>query len=54
MNKIRLAIIKRVLMLETEEELKKIECAVLDSISRECDKDDKELKERKKWKEQNG
>ena len=45
MNKLRIAIIKRVLMLDTEEELRKIEVNVLDAISNELSKDDKEQDE---------
>ena len=51
MSKLKVAIIKRVLMLDTEQELKKIECNVLDAISRECDLEEKKEQEFKKWKE---
>ena len=38
-------------MLDTEEELRKIEVNVLDAISNELSKDDKEQDEFRKWKE---
>ena len=47
----KLEIIKRVLMLNTKTELDTISQNVMDSISRECDQDDKEQEEFKKWKE---
>ena len=50
MNKLKIAIIKRILMLDTEEELRKIEVNVLDAISRELSEDDKEQEEFRKWK----
>ena len=50
MNKLKIEIIKRVLMLDTEEELRKIDANVLDAISRELSEDDKEQEEFKKWK----
>ena len=50
MNKLKIEIIKRVLLLDTEEELRKIDANVLDAISRELSEDDKEQEEFKKWK----
>ena len=52
MNRLKLSIIKRVLMLDTEEELQKIEVNVLDAISRELASEDKEKEEFKKWKKE--
>ena len=47
----KLEIIKRVLMLSTKTELEIVRESVMDAISRECDQDDKEQEEFKKWKE---
>ena len=47
----KLEIIKRILMLNTKTELDTISQNVMDSISRECDQDDKEQEEFRKWKE---
>ena len=52
MNRLKLSIIKRVLMLDTEEELQKVEVNVLDAISRELANEDKEKEEFEKWKKQ--
>tara|TARA_R100001594_G_scaffold63823_2_gene98199 strand:+ start:413 stop:583 length:171 start_codon:yes stop_codon:yes gene_type:complete len=52
MNRLKIAIIKRVLMLDTEEELQKVEVNVLDAISRELASEDKEKEEFEKWKKQ--
>jgi len=50
MDKLQLEIIKKVLMLNTMEEIKNMRENVCDAISRECDLDDKEQEEFKKWK----
>ena len=50
MEKLQLEIIKKVLMLNTMEEIKNMRENVCDAISRECDLDDKEQEEFKKWK----
>ena len=47
----KLEIIKRVLMLSTITELDIVRENVMDAISRECDEDDKDEQEFKKWKE---
>ena len=47
----KLEIIKRVLMLNTKTELDTVSENVMDAISRECDKEDHEEQEFKKWKE---
>ena len=51
MEKIKLEIIKKVMMLDTIEEVKNLRENVSDAISRECDLEDKEEQEFKKWKE---
>ena len=51
MDKLQLEIIKKVLMLSTKKELQIVRDNVCDSISRECDEDDREQEEFKKWKE---
>ena len=51
MNDLKIAIIKKVMMLDTEKELSKIKLDISDAISRECDKEDHEEQEFKKWKE---
>jgi len=48
----KLEIIKRVLMLSTLNEVEKVNQNVIDAISRECDQDDKDEQEFKKWKEE--
>jgi hypothetical protein len=48
----KLEIIKRVLMLNTTAELDNVRENVADAISRECDQDDKDEQEFKKWKEE--
>ena len=50
MDKLKLEIIRKVLMLETMEEVKNLRESVSDAISRECDLDDKEQEEFQKWK----
>ena len=51
MEKLQIDIIKKVLMLSTKTELDIIRDNVMDAISRECDQDDKDEQEFKKWKE---
>jgi len=51
MEKQKLDIIKKVLMLSTTDELDTVRDNVMDAISRECDLDDKEEQEFKQWKE---
>ena len=51
MDKLQVEIIKKVLMLSTKTELEIVRESVMDAISRECDQDDKEQEEFKKWKE---
>ena len=46
----KLEIIKRVLMLNTKTELDTVSENVMNAISRECDKEDHEEQEFKKWK----
>ena len=50
MNTLKVEVIKKLLMLDTKEELIKIKLDVSDAISRECDADDKDQVEFKKWK----
>jgi len=51
MEKLKLEVIKKVLMLDTKKELQDMRENVSDAISRECDLDDKQEQEFKKWKE---
>ena len=51
MEKLKLEIIKKVLMLDTLAEVKNMRENVSDAISRECDLEDKNEQEFKKWKE---
>ena len=51
MEKLKLEIIKKVLMLSTRTQLDTVRDNVMDAISRECDQDDKDEQEFKKWKE---
>ena len=51
MEKLKLEVIKKVLMLDTKKELQDIRENVSDAISRECDQDDHDQEEFKKWKE---
>ena len=51
MEKQKLEIIKKVLMLSTTDELDTVRDNVMDAISRECDQDDKDEQEFKQWKE---
>jgi|TARA_R110002012_G_scaffold260099_1_gene441765 hypothetical protein len=48
---LKLDIIEKVLMLSTNKELQDIRENVRDAISRECDLDNQEQEEFKKWKE---
>jgi len=50
MEKLKLEIIKKVLMLDTKKELLNMRENVCDAISRECDQDDHDQEEFKKWK----
>ena len=50
MEKQKLDIIKKVLMLSTTTELDTVRDNVMDAISRECDQDDKDEQEFKQWK----
>ena len=52
MEKQKLEIIKKVLMLSTTDELDTVRDNVMDAISRECDQDDKDEQEFKQWKEE--
>ena len=51
MDKLQVEIIKKVLMLSTKKELQVIRDNVSDAISRECDQDDQDQEEFRKWKE---
>ena len=51
MEKLKLEIIKKVLMLDTKAELHNVRECVSDAISRECDLEDQNEQEFKKWKE---
>ena len=51
MEKIKLEIIKKVMMLDTKTELQNVRECVSDAISRECDLEDQNEQEFKKWKE---
>ena len=50
MQTLQIEIIKRLLMISTHKELQKINECVRNAISRECDEDDKDQEEFKKWK----
>ena len=50
MNTLKLDVIKKVLMLDTKEELQNILDAVGNAISKELDQDDKNQKEFAEWK----
>ena len=52
MEKLKLEIIKKVLMLSTRTQLDTVRDNVMDAISRECDQDDKDEQEFKQWKEE--
>mgnify|MGYP003141833783 CR=1 FL=1 len=51
MEKQKLEIIKKVMMLDTRTEVQNVLECVSSSISRECDQDDKDEQEFKQWKE---
>ena len=50
-QKLQLEIIKKLLMLTSNHELQDLREYVSNAISRECDEDDREQEEFKKWKE---
>ena len=50
MEKLKLETIKKLMMLDTLAEVEKMRECVSDAISRECDNEDKEQEEFKKWK----
>tara|TARA_R110000824_G_scaffold322197_1_gene508914 strand:- start:282 stop:521 length:240 start_codon:yes stop_codon:yes gene_type:complete len=50
MESLKLEIIRKIMMLDTKEELKLVKEYVSDAICREMDLDDKEQDEFKKWK----
>ena len=50
MEKLKLEIIRKILMLDTLEELETVKDNVSDAISREMDLEDQEEQEFKKWK----
>ncbi len=54
MDKLKLEIINKVLMLTSNKEIEDVKEYVLEAVYREIDEDDKQQKEFKKWKEQNG
>jgi len=55
MNNLKIEIIKKLMMLDTVEELNTIKERVINAISRECDADDKNQADFAKWKaERNG
>ena len=51
MEKLKLEIIKKVMMLDTIKEVKNMRENISDAISRECDLEDQNEQEFKKWKE---
>tara|TARA_Y100000310_G_scaffold130137_1_gene129316 strand:- start:240 stop:410 length:171 start_codon:yes stop_codon:yes gene_type:complete len=51
MEKLQMEIIKKLLMLSSNHELQDLREYVSNAISRECDEDDREQEEFKKWKE---
>jgi len=54
MDKLKLEIINKLLMLTSNKEIKDLKEYVQEAVYREIDEDDKQQKEFKKWKEQNG
>ena len=54
MDKLKLEIINKLLMLTSNKEIEDLKEYVLQAVYREIDEDDKQQKEFKKWKEQNG
>jgi len=51
MEKLKLEIIKKVMMLDTKTELQIVRDNISDAISRECDLEDQKEQEFKEWKE---
>ena len=51
MDKLKIEIIKKVLMLSTKKELQDLRENVVEAISRECDQDDHDQELFKQWKE---
>ena len=54
MDKLKLEIINKLLMLTSNKEIENVKEYVQEAVYREIDEDDKQQKEFKKWKEQNG
>jgi vacuolar-type H+-ATPase subunit I/STV1 len=54
MDKLKLEIINKLLMLTSNKEIEDLKEYVQQAVYREIDEDDKQQKEFKKWKEQNG
>jgi len=54
MDKLKLEIINKLLMLTSNKEIEDVKEYVQEAVYREIDEDDKQQKEFKKWKEQNG
>jgi len=52
MEKLKLEIIRKLLMLDTTTELNNVRECVLDAISKECDLEDQKEQEFKQWKEE--
>ena len=52
MEKLKLEIIRKLLMLDTIAELNTVRECISDAISRECDLEDQKEQEFKKWKEE--
>ena len=51
MNNLKIEVIKSLMMIESEKELNVIRQCISDSICRECDQDDVDKAEFRKWKE---
>ena len=51
MNNLKVEVIKKLLMLDTQKELIKVRECISDGISNELDQDDRDQVEFKKWKE---
>ena len=54
MDKLKLEIINKLLMLTSNKEIEDLKEYVQQAVYREIDEDDKQKEEFKKWKEQNG
>ena len=54
MDKLKLEIINKLLMLTSNKEIENVKEYVQEAVYREIDEDDKQKEEFKKWKEQNG